>query len=189
MVASVKHMHFDDDGRLLVQSLWPEPRLIEGSVDGSTTMTRPADTTAYTSGDEISNSATQALAKPWVFADVARENGGAARIRVVSMFSSNNVTLAPLLWLFNALPTMVGDNAGYSHVAADDGKFVLARTLPMISTTAVGSKRVNQVVSGASVADLVLCAPNDRNLYGVLTTPAYTPISAETFKLTMIVDN
>lgn len=169
----------------------PARRWIAGTVAGVSTLTRPSDTTAYTAGDEVSDSTTQALAHPWVFANVGRSNGGSFTVTRMRMALNDNNTFTGSLmevWFYTATPTMVGDNAAFSHIAADDANLVGMLTLTSVHRSAVGA---TGVLTYANTPFLFgVCAAADTSLYAVLIpNSGVTPTSAETFALSILVEN
>lgn len=166
----------------------PSRRWISGTVNSSTTLTRPNDTTGYTSGDEISDNVVAGSAHPWIFPLVSRNNGGGFTVLRATLISNNSASaLTPALWLYTATPTMVGDNVPYSHLAVDDAN--------LVDTFSITSRHVNGVgtdsVSTYSSATLIYgsCAATDTALYGVLIPGAYTPTAQQTFTLRLLVEN
>jgi hypothetical protein len=150
-----------------------------GSVTG-TVVTRPANTTAYASGDLVANSVTAGSVVPITFAGVQRSRGvGATILRARVHKSDVSVTTCTLrLHLYTASPTVAnGDNGVMSSnkMASYIGTFEVIVDkafsdgaagvgLPLIGTAV----RVNQAASAT--------------LYGLLEArSSYTPASAETF--------
>lgn len=165
----------------------PALRWIDCTASGSATLTRPNDANAYVSGDEMSNSTTQGSAVPWVVPAFARVAGGSGWIRRALCITSQNVTFAPFLLVFDASPTMVGDNAAFSHVVGDDAKIASVISLSFGSITAVGS----EAWADAAVNLPFKCAAADTSLYLVMRAPTagYTPANNQTFKLRVLVEN
>lgn len=148
-------------------------------IDVSATITRPANTTAYTAGDAIGQAdavvAANAGTAVLVFQNVppkAVVEGATIRIDV-SAIPSGMTTLR--LHLYSAAPTAILDNAAWDLVAGDRAHY-----LGYIDLTPVdlGSTIWAQF---DSVNKRVSCSGGD--LYGILqTVGAFTP-SSETVKV------
>lgn len=147
----------------------------------SASFTRPADTTAYASGDIVANSPTAGSVVPMNFGDVRKGPGFGSRIRRVRLTkSSAPVTNAQFrLHLFNVLPTVSsGDNAAIAITTGAAG-YIQSLDLTIAQTfgdgaTVQGTTEVN-VVSGT--------------LYGLLECRgAYTPTSGEIFTVGLEVE-
>lgn len=141
--------------------------------------TRPADTTAYASGDLVANSTAAGSVVPLVF-DVGRETKKGviitkARVRK----SGTGVTGAAFyLHLYRRQPTVTnGDNGAFLSNEADDylGCFSIA-SMMAFSDGAAGN-------GAALVGSCMLAKPVVGNtLYGLLEARgAYTPANGETF--------
>lgn len=164
------------------------PLPVLGTISGTSTLTRPADTNAYASGDEISNSTTQGSAVPWVFPNAARANGQGGWITKAVLGCSDklNVAIPFRVHLFKTTPTMVGDNAQYSILKAEFANWVGYLDLGPLITG--GSS------SDGSIVDLdcrkrYVCDPAGSSLYGILLPlGAYTPLTSETFRLSLLFD-
>lgn len=166
----------------------PSLRWIDATVNGVATLTRPNDVNGYTSGDEISDDTTTA-AHPWIISGFARANGGAGIVRNVMLLTSQNTALTCSLKLFDTSPTMCGDNAAFSHVSADDAKFIGGGNLSgqSVSVVGVGSELV---LNNFALINSFKCAAADTSLYAVLVAGgAYTPLAQQTFKLRVLVEN
>lgn len=138
--------------------------------------TRPADTTAYASGDIVANSTTGASVVPLNFANVSDGIGRSLQIRRVRIGKTGTgVTNAAFrLHLFKALPTVSsGDNAA---IAITTG---FADYLGQVDVT-VG-QAFGDGAAGQATTE-INCHPvaGASNLYGLLEARgAYTPISGE----------
>jgi hypothetical protein len=132
----------DGNGNAVPQSLGSPlpglyfPRLINAA---AATMTRPANTTVYSAGDAVSNSATPASVTPLTFgaADAADAPVMLTHLAIVSTDTGPAAAGATFeAWLFNADPTANagvggGDNAVFSQKQAGfigrmSGSFVAA---------------------------------------------------------------
>ena len=153
------------------------------AVVAAAAMTRPADTTAYASGDLVANSTTAGSVAPMEFT-AARTAGGTGRVRRVKVAKSGTgVTNAAFaLKLYSAAPTVAnGDNGAWSSTGA----------ATLIGTVAV---TVDQVLSdGAAGFGVPSSEPihfdlsgTNTKIYGLLVaTAAYTPASGEIFTVSL----
>ena len=158
-------------------------------VAASSTITRPADTTAYASGDLVANSVTATAVNALQFS-APRDSGGKGRVvgaRI--MKSTNSVTNAAFrLHLFSATPTFVtsGDNTAMTTVVVATGKgylgYVDVTAMTGFSDVAWGTGAVDS----ARLAMPFIAA--DTVLYGIVEARgAYTPGSAEVLTLSLMV--
>lgn len=169
----------------------PKRRWIQGTVSGSSTLTRPADTNAYVAGDEVSNSVTAGSAVPWKFSGAIMVPGAPIIIRSIVLSTNQNIAWsAPGFWLFGAAPSaMYGDNAPFSHVAADDPN-VLGNTAANSSSIATVGTEALYIMLPSNTLYLSNPHASSLDLYMVLVTGgAYTPISGQTFQIKMLVEN
>ena len=148
-------------------------------------MTRPADTTAYASGDLVANSTTAGSVTPLAFGD----GPGVIRVRRFLMRTSNSTVTNKnyTLYLFASRPTVTnGDNGAFAVTDANGGSSIFA----IFGSTAAmsyggGSFQMFYPLDSAATAvngwaDQL--APGQ--FYGLLkVNAAYTPTSAETYDL------
>lgn len=142
-------------------------------VKGSTT--RPADTTAYASGDLVANSTTAGSVVAITLSDATSGGGAPAVIKRVNLRKSGTgVTNASFrVHLFTAAPTVAnGDNGAISMTGA-------ANYVGQVDVT-VG-QTFTDGAHGAVAADY---ATRSGTLYALIEARgAYTPASAEVFTL------
>lgn len=157
-----------------------------GTVSAVTTLTRLANTTPYTSGDEVSDIAS-ASAHPFIFAGAARVNNGSGWITKVKLGSSDplNIGAAYRIFIFDTAPTMVGDNLAYALL---NSEFAIRETYidigPMITSVGAGGSYID-----VDTRKRYVCAVADTKLYGILTIQgAYTPLSAGTFQVELTLE-
>lgn len=169
----------------VVESSSVAPFSILGTIDGVATLTRLANTTAYTAGDEVSDVASSS-AHPWVFANAGLANGGSGRITKVRLQASDPLCVSQIfrLYLFDTAPAMVGDNLAYallgSEFAIREGFIDIG---PMVTSVGTGVASIDHDVGKDYV-----CAAASTSLYGVLVIQnAYSPLSAGTFRLELTV--
>lgn len=150
----------------------------------SQTITRPADTTAYASGDLVANSTTAGSVTPFRFTGAARNVGAKTEIMRASLQVSQallaNGTFR--LHLFSKAPTVTGgDNAALdvaSNLAAYIGWFEIALS---IIGTGQGAYGVSSPVATGAAGHAVRYDTANADLWGLLEArAAYVPTSAMT---------
>ena len=147
----------------------------------SASFTRPADTTAYASGDLVANSVTAGSVVPMQFtASRATGKGGMIR-RIRLRKSGTGVTNASFrLHLYSAAPSTIanGDNGAWSTSGVAD--YIGALDVTMDRAFTDGAAGNGLPITGGEinyVAD---------TLFGLLEARgAYTPASGETFTVTL----
>ena len=162
------------------------PRTI---VVAAAVLTRPANTTAYSAGDAVSNNATAASVTPISFAasDVANAPVTLTHLELLSGDTGPAAAGASFeAWLFNADPTANsgvggGDNAAFSQKQAGfigrmSGTFIAASDGSMAILTPVEGSFLPTTPAGGGVA-----------IYALLKTlTAFTPsASSTTFSATL----
>lgn len=144
--------------------------------------TRPADTTAYASGDIVANSTTAGSVVPLNFPNVSNGIGRTVQIRRVRIVKSGtSVTNASFrVHLFNVLPTVgSGDNAAIS-ISTGAAKYLGQVDVTVGQTFGDGA-------FGAATTE-INCHPvgGATTLYGLLECRgAYTPGNAEVFTISL----
>lgn len=151
----------------------------------STTITRPADTTAYASGDLIANSTTAGSVTPFTFR--IPYGRGLVIYRAGVSRSDTDVTNASFrIHLYKDSPTCAnGDNGAWStDVAGHQGFIDVVGTSPAFTDNA---QAFGVYLSNSVYAPMLVLTDTDRYLYALLEArAAYTPASAETFTLSLI---
>lgn len=147
------------------------------------TITRPANTTAYASGDLVANHAT-AGSVVFPTAAVARTSGGTGRIKRASLKKSDaGVTNAAFrVHLYGALPTPTnGDNGAWLTTQAS---YLGSYDVTVDKVFADGA------LGHSAAADIPFdLAAGEKRLYVVVEARgAYTPASGETFTVQLDVD-
>lgn len=151
----------------------------------TTTLTRPADTTAYAAGDAVTDS----TSSPTVitFASAARVNNGSGTIiGATCVDSANQATKAQLeLWLFDTTATPDNDNAAFTPTDAE--LLTIVGVIPFNvwyvgdATSGAGG---NAVSVAANLSLAYQCGAASTSLFGlVVVRNAYTPVSAEQFSI------
>lgn len=155
----------------------------------SGTITRPADTTAYASGELVANSVTAGSVTNLQFTTAARISGGSGLIvgaRIQK--STNSVTNAAFrLHLFSVAPTYTsaGDNSALSTVVVASAKgylgYVDITAMTAFSDVAWGTGAID---NSRGNAPFVAAA---QIIYGLLEARgAYTPGNAEVFTVSLM---
>lgn len=149
----------------------------------SASFSRPADTTAYASGDLVANSTVAASVAAMQFT-VARVSGGSFLVRRARLKKSGTTTTAASfrLHLYGVAPSGIanGDNGPWStnhssylgsidlDMSGSDGR-AFVDSVGVIGAPSIGVEIAGQLATGQIV-------------YGLLEARgAYTPTSAETF--------
>lgn len=145
----------------------------------SASFTRPADTTAYSSGDLVANSTTAGSVTPMQFT-VGRIAGGSGMIRRLRLKKSD-ATLSGAsfrLHLYNAAPTPSnGDNGAW--LTNGLANYIGSLDVTMDRAFTDGATGTGIPTAGAEVNFLL---PSGQIVYGLLEArAAYTPVSGETF--------
>lgn len=166
----------------------PVPVQAQGGISNpSANFTRPADTTAYTSGDLVANNVTPGSVVPMSFT-AARLAAGSFCVRRAKLKKSTNVTTAASfrLHLYTASPTCAnGDNGAWSttesgymgsidlDASGTNGRVFTDPAVVVQGVPGVGSEQNFALASGQTV-------------FGLLEARgAYTPGNAEVFTVTL----
>lgn len=147
------------------------------------TITRPADTTAYASGDLLANSTTAGSVTPFTF------SGGATPYRVQRfwMRSSNNTITnkAYTLYLYSASPTVTNGDNGAFVVATNNATLLgVFGSGAAVNTGAESINAFYPLDAAGTFANGWLPMLVTGTFYGLIkVNAAYTPTSAETFDI------
>jgi len=160
------------------------------SIQASVTFTRPANTTGYTAGDVVSNSASASTLME--FTNFARSKGGSGYI-TAALLATDKKSIVPAfrLHLFNsASPTRAVDNVAHEELYADLSKVagppidLDAMTTPADTTNSTLSK-----TSDGTLRTPFKCADDSCSLFVLLETLTdFTPASGESFTLILHAD-
>lgn len=147
----------------------------------SNTITRPANTTQYTAGDIIANSATAASVTPFTFADVCRESQVTRIERIRILKSGTSVTNANFRVHFYSGDPGVPSNG-------DNGAFLtsVAKWIGSADVTCDRAGTDGAIGTGLSLTNTPMTVKVGTNhiLYALLEARgAYTPASGETFTI------
>lgn len=143
------------------------------------TITRPADTTAYTAGDVIGDTGGSAI---FTFANMARAAGD---VLITSVELEIDVASVPSgmtgfnLRLYNASPTAIADNAAWDLPSGDRGKYLgkiaLGTPVDEGSTLFIDNDNINKQIT----------LPTTSLYVELQTVGAFTPTSACVKRLTI----
>jgi hypothetical protein len=174
--SDTKHSYKVDTGRL--------HKIVEASI------TRPADTTAYASGDQVGSAALE-------FSAVARAAAESGCIVGAMCIDSVNAGTKPQLelWLFNgaAAPTAVADNAAWTPTDGEVEKVVAVITFTTWYEGLAGASG-NAVAPATLINGLAtgrapfVCTTVD-DLFGlVVVRNAYAPTASEKFTFRLFIE-
>ena len=147
------------------------------------TVTRPADTTAYASGDLVANSTTALSVTPMSFTVSASSGGGTSIFKMRMSKTGTGVTNAAFrLHLFGVSPTVTnGDNGAF--LPSQAANYLGALDVPSMTAFSDGAVGNGFPMIGSAI----LYKPSSGTvIYGLLEARgAYTPASAEVFTCTL----
>ena len=145
--------------------------------DVAVTITRPSDTTAYASGDAISDSTSAPTTGGFTVTGASRASGSVGALTGLRITSTNPGTLQGEVWIFDQAVTAVNDN---SAISLSDGDIAnLVAVVPFLMTQETNN-------SWADITGLfkVFTPSGSANLrFLIKAKAAYTPANAEVFKL------
>jgi len=155
-------------------------------VTPSSNFTRPADTTAYASGDLVANSTTagSVTALSWT---VGRVSGGAVMVRRARLNKSGttttNASFRLHLYDTSPLPPNAGDNGAW--LTAVSG-YLGSIDLDISGSNGRVFSDASKVVGAPAVGAEISVVPTVQTIYGLLEArAAYTPASAEVFTVVL----
>ena len=145
-------------------------------------LTRAANETAYTAVDVIGDTNVAASIS---LTGAGLSNGGGGRIAAVQLLGSKTAgDLQFDLALFRSAPTTAADNAVFAGTYAQMLDLIAA--VPVTTAKNMGANGTLYVSSGLDIP--FICADGTTTIYGVLIArSAYTPASAETMRLTILI--
>ena len=148
----------------------------------STTITRPADTTAYAANDTWANATSSATYS--TFTNICRVNGGVVLIPQIDISVDENpaTKLQGAIWFFDTVVSNAPeDNAAFVIPQADFAN--LTGNKQGFAFTLVNNQQSGATDSGISLTGttyVAKCAAGSRNLYALVeVNNVYTPTSAE----------
>ena len=144
----------------------------------STSIARPADTTAYAVNDAISDSTSAPTSGGFSFASAARVSGGGGRITDLFVTSTNNAgtNLQGELWIFDQSVTAINDNAAWNLSDADVQNALAV--IPFALITEANNSWAH--VQGLNIG--FVCSGSANLRFLVKAKNAYTPASAEVLR-------
>ncbi len=150
------------------------------SANPSAMFTRPADTTAYASGDLVANSTTAGAVVPLSLTAARVAAGGFLLHRLLLRKSGTSTTNAAFrVHLFGAAPTVT---AGDNGVLAMSGSASYLGQVDITMTQAFTDGAVG--MSDFTMSDMIVRLGAGQSLYALIEARgAYTPASGETFAL------
>ena len=159
-------------------------------VTPSASFIRPADATAYASGDLVANSTTAASVRPLMFANAVRQAGGSGRIRRGRLRKNSDDTTNPSfrLHLFDSDPTMVAPTSGDNGAIQLTGAMASHLGSIDFDMTAIDIHADGNWDSGVPHVgqEINFVVPGGTALYGLLEArAAYTPADSEVFAVTL----
>lgn len=149
-----------------------------GVVPVTSTITRPADTTAYAAGDAWANSTSAPTAGGGTLADVVAFSGGSAELTHLSIVSSA-APATPLqgeIWLFDTAPTEINDNAAFT---VSDAEMLNCIAQIPFALSSIGANSSATILLGLGIKTI-----GSANLrYLIRVANVYTPASGETLSV------
>jgi hypothetical protein len=153
------------------------------TVHRSSTITRPADTTAYAAGDAMTDSTSAPTVAS--ITNAARNSGWSGVITSAKLIDSGAPATAGEfeVWIFDTTFTADNDNSAFTPTDAEC--LTVVRIIPFPSYNSyVGTASGNRVYQADSFSQEFVCGATTTSLFWALVCRnAYTPISAETFTL------
>ncbi len=154
---------------------------------GISTFTRPNNTTAYTGGDVVSDSATTVT--PSLTFPAARGEGGGGYIVKAQLETNSKTFLSQMrLYLFNSmLVTVAGDNVPGTMLYANNPYRVGYIDFPTLVTGAGSGSTSAFAMWTGNVG--YLCKQGDTQLYGYLVdNTGSTPVAFQQFSVMLLTD-
>lgn len=151
---------------------------------------RPNDTTQYSAGDQIADSATALLASPIIFKGMAAANGGGGIIQSALFIDSVAAATKPdlELYLFTSQVAAVGDNAAWNPT---DLEMLNCIGVIAFATGSFKTCGANGIIPATNPTLAYNCGESSTVLIGQLVARnAYTPTALERFdfKLQTLLD-
>jgi len=147
--------------------------------------TRPSNTTTYTAGDVIADSASAATILKFSRCAGEPGQGGFIKSAILIDSSDESTKLNADLFLFNVSPVTYGnDNEAFAPTDAELRDCVGVITLDGTVAANLKAGSGNSVINNFGIDMAFTCTINERALYGVLVARnAYVPTSAEVFRI------
>jgi hypothetical protein len=156
-------------------ALWVAP--LDFFVTVSTDVTRPADTTAYTVNDALSDSTSAPTSGGFTFTSAARKSGGSGIITdaIITTAADAATLLQGEIWLFNTSVTNVNDNTAFAVSDAEIKTCVGKIPFTLEDAGNNGFAHVQNLNIGFT------CSGSANLRFLIRVKNAYTPVSAEVF--------
>ncbi len=152
----------------------------------SASVTRPADTNAYATGDAVTNSVTVPVAL--TFSNVAALTGGSFLIVDALLIDSANVAIKGVfeLWLFKDSPTPDNDNALFTPTDAECEGLIGIIDFTTARVGDAGTGAAGNAVYHSPGLNIEGWTDGDANCYGLLVVRnAYVPVASEKFTIVL----
>lgn len=162
----------------------PVPGAGQSVTTVSTTITRPADTNAYTANDCWADSTSSPTVGGFTLANAGRSSGASGTITDAVFSTSAGTALQGELWIFDQAVTAVNDNAAFSVSAADI--LNLVGVIPF-NCTDTANGRAASYVTGIGIGYTAVGSTNLRCIVKVMNAP--TPGNAEVLSIRLHVSN
>lgn len=162
--------------------LWTKP--IGSMVTITTTMTRPADVTAYAANDNIETSTSAPTSGGLTLSGAARISGGSGVITDILVISNNDpaTLLQGEIWIFDsAVSANQNDNAAFALADADS--LLLVAVVPFTLATTVAGSGTNSYAHIPNLSIGFTCVGSANLRFKLKAKNAYTPASSETITL------
>ena len=149
-----------------------------GVAEVTSTITRPADTTAYAVGDAWSNSTSAPTAGGGTLSNVVAVSGGSAELMHLAIVSSA-APATPLqgeIWIFDTAPTAINDNAAFT---VSDAEMLNCIAQIPFALSSIGANSSATILLGLGIKTI-----GSANLrYLIRVANVYTPASGETLSV------
>ena len=145
-----------------------------------TTFTRPADTTAYTAGDAVSNSTTAPTILSFANAASGNTNGGVITAIMLSKSTATTANARFRLYLYAESVTAVNDNSAFSQTYANTQYLIGIQDFSLAST---GANTAFATESGLYIPYQM--ATQTSIFAHLVALEAYAPGSAEAFRIVL----
>lgn len=158
----------------------------------SQVLTRPADTTAYASGDLVANSTTANLVTPFRFQAASRQTGYKSIVRRAGLLVSQNLLTNGTfrLHFFSAAPTVTNGDNGALDIASNLVKYMGYKEI-ILSQGGTGQGAIgwSSPVATNNSGDPQFMGAQSQDIWGLLEArAAYVPASAQTMQALLELD-
>ena len=144
---------------------------------------RPANTTAYSSGQVVGSPTPGTL---FTFPNVGRSASATGYIRSIRVLTNQSSCVAVMtVWLYNAKPTIIADGGVFVNLWAERNYCLGSVTMAALAQPA-GSTGSDYALSQNFLSEYFQysCTPATANLYAQLVTgTGFTPASGQIFRV------